>query len=170
MKFRCAKCGEEHDSDALAWHFAEPLPWLLASDEERNESMLTPDQCVLVSDGKVHYFIHGLLQIPVRGRSDPFVWGVWCSLSEGSYLEISALWESQERVKIGPHFGWLCSRLPCYADSMYLKTNVHQRAVGLRPLIELEPTDHPLAVDQRQGIEYDQLQRIIEELLHPPAT
>jgi hypothetical protein len=169
MKFRCAKCGDEHDLGDRAWHFPEPLPWLLASDEEREQSVLTPDQCELVTQGQVHHFIHALLQIPVHGRSEPFVWGVWCSQSEATYMEVSALWESEERVKIGPHFGWLCSRIPCYPDSMHLKTHVHQRSVGLRPLVELEATDHPLSVDQRTGIEIDRLNRIVEEVLHPPA-
>jgi hypothetical protein len=34
---------------------------------------------------------------------------------------------------------------------MLLKTNVHTRARGLRPTVELEPTDHPLAVEQREA-------------------
>ena len=45
---------------------------------------------------------------------------------------------------------WL--RLPCYPDTVNLKTNVHTRAVGERPFIDVEPTDHPLAVEQRNGI------------------
>jgi hypothetical protein len=35
---------------------------------------------------------------------------------------------------------------------MHLKTHVHLRNKGLRPLIELERTDHPMALDQRNGI------------------
>lgn len=168
LKFRCSKCGGEHAATNIAWHFAEPLPWLLATEEERSQSVLTSEQCELVAGGMVHHFIHALLEIPVRGRSDPLVWGVWCSQSEATYLEVAALWESDERVKTGPHFGWLCNRIPCYPDSLHLKTHVHQRAVGLRPFVELECTDHPLAVDQRNGIELDRLQKIVEELLHQP--
>jgi hypothetical protein len=33
-----------------------------------------------------------------------------------------------------------------------LKTMVHTQPVGVRPSIELEPTDHPLAIEQREGI------------------
>ncbi|MCP5520163.1 MAG: DUF2199 domain-containing protein [Verrucomicrobiales bacterium] len=35
-----------------------------------------------------------------------------------------------------------------------------------RAFVELEPTDHPLAVDQRLGIEEDRLQAIVTKLLH----
>jgi hypothetical protein len=166
MKFCCSKCGETHDTADQAWHFAEPLPWLMATEEEKAQSLLTPDQCELVSEGQMHYFIHALLQIPVREQADPFVWGVWCSQSEATNLEVAALWESDERMKTGPHFGWLCSRIPFYPDSMYLKTHVHQRAVGLRPLVELVATEHPLSIDQRIGIEPDRLRQIVEEIIH----
>ncbi len=166
MKFQCAKCGEEHDVKDLAWHFREPLPWLGASQEEKDLSLLTGEQCELLQNGSMHYFIHAQLQIPVKGRPNPFTWGVWCSLSQASYVEVSALWDSPERVNIGPHFGWLCSRLPGYPDTFSLKTHVHQREPGLRPWVELERTDHPLAIDQREGIEPVRLQEIIAELLH----
>ena len=168
MRFRCSICRELHDAPDMAWHYSEPLPWLAATQEERDISVLTPDQCELVLNGETHRFIHALLQIPVHGMADPFVWGVWCSQSEATYAEVSALWESEDRVGLGPHFGWLCSRLPFYPDTLYLKTLVHQRAVGLRPTVEVEETDHPLSLDQRQGMRPDQLQQMIEELIHRP--
>jgi hypothetical protein len=43
---------------------------------------------------------------------------------------------------------------------------VHQRKVGVRPWIELERTDHPLAVDQPDGLEEDRLRAIVTGLLH----
>jgi hypothetical protein len=49
---------------------------------------------------------------------------------------------------------------------MFLKTMVHQREIGVRPRVELEATNHPLAVDQRDGIEPDRLKQMVIELLH----
>jgi hypothetical protein len=47
----------------------------------------------------------------------------------------------------------LCTRIAYYSENtLLLKTMAHFRRGGLRPTIELEPTDHPLAVDQREGI------------------
>ena len=37
-------------------------------------------------------------------------------------------------------------------DTTRLATNLHTQPVGTRPFIEVEPTDHPLAVEQREGI------------------
>jgi hypothetical protein len=57
-----------------------------------------------------------------------------------------------------------------YPDTLLLKTHVHSR-VGMRPCIELEPTNHPLAVEQRVGISGERVREIAElfehKWLHP---
>lgn len=63
-------------------------------------------------------------------------------------------------------FGWLATRLPYEPDTINLKTMVYIRRVGIRPYIELEPTDHPLAVEQRRGITIGRVQEIAEMILH----
>ena len=64
-------------------------------------------------------------------------------------------------------FGWLSTHLPVYEPStVNLKTLVHTQPVGERPLLELEPTDHPLAVEQREGIDLARVQELAERLLH----
>jgi hypothetical protein len=166
MNFKCSICGEKHDVEELAWHFREPLPWLLASETEREHSAMTEEQCELVTHEGMHFFNHALLQIPIKGSDEVFTWGVWCSLSEKSYLEVSENWENSERTNMGPYFGWLCSKIPEYPDTMYLKTHVHQREVGLRPTVELEQTTHPLAIHQREGIDAAELNRIVCVLFH----
>lgn len=66
-----------------------------------------------------------------------------------------------------PYFGWLTTELPFYSPgTTNLKTNAHTRPVGQRPFIELEPTDHPLAVEQRTGITLDRVREIAETVLH----
>jgi hypothetical protein len=114
----------------------------------------------------MHFFIHALLHIPIKGSDEMFTWGVWCSLSEKSYLEVAENWENPERTSMGPYFGWLCNRIPDYPDTLYLKTHVNQRKVGLRPTVELEQTMHPLAIHQREGIEAAELNRIVSVLFH----
>ena len=44
---------------------------------------------------------------------------------------------------------------------------MHTSPIGERPWIELEPTDRPLAVDQRDGISYERVVAIASQLLHP---
>lgn len=51
-----------------------------------------------------------------------------------------------------------------------MKTMVHLRDNGIRPFIELEPTDHPLAVEQREGITVERLAEIYSLIMHPKAV
>jgi hypothetical protein len=48
---------------------------------------------------------------------------------------------------------WLCNRITYYEqETLFLKTMAHFRGEGLRPRIEMEATNHGLAVDQRTSI------------------
>ena len=98
---------------------------------------------------------------------ETFTWGVWVSLSKDSFLHISERWEVEGRENDEPYFGWLSSALDYSPTTVNLKTNLHSQPIGFRPLIELEPTDHPLAVEQRNGITKVRVLQIAEDLLHP---
>ena len=111
------------------------------------------------------FFVRGCLEIRVNGREEPFIWGVWVSLSRPNFDRYVATL-GQDSVDDGPYFGWLCNRLPGYPDTLLLKTHVYFRANNLRPLISVEPTNHPLAVDQRRGLSQDEMRRIVEANLH----
>jgi hypothetical protein len=49
---------------------------------------------------------------------------------------------------------------------MDLKTRVHLRDDGLRPWIELEPTDHQLALEQRNAVSIDRVAEIYSIMVH----
>ena len=136
---------------------------VIAPEELEWRAELTSDQCVIDDE---HYFVRGVLEIPVADGSEPLTWGVWVSLSRKNFERMSELWETPGRESEPPYFGWLSTALPCYPDTLSLKTHVHTRPVGLRPLIELEPTEHPLAVEQRNGITMARVKEIVECVLH----
>ncbi len=157
--FRCRKCGETHPGPALAWgpDAPEPYYWLNAEEQEKFAE-LTPETCLIEAENKTHYFIRGRIEVPIHASAEVFSWLVWVSLSEENMRRTYELWDTQGREEEPPYFGWLCSRLPGYPDTMSLKTMVHTRPVGRRPYIELEPTDHPLALEQRCGIPWGELE------------
>jgi hypothetical protein len=167
MKFKCATCGKLHDLSEISFGADAPVQWSLVTDGERARSELTPEQCVLESSEGRHFFVRACLEIPIKESGRNFTWGVWVSLSEKSFSEMSAHWDDPERTKLGPYFGWLCTKVPEYPDTVFLKTHVHQRPVGFRPLVELEATDHPLAVHQREGIGPAEMEAIVARVLHP---
>ncbi|CAG6397899.1 DUF2199 domain-containing protein [Streptomyces cocklensis] len=133
--------------------------------ENDPDSMLSSDQCVIRGQ---HFFIRGLIEIPVIGSEDVFSWGVWVSLSKDNFARALEVWNTEGRETEKPYFGWLSTELALYSESTTdLKTNAHTRPVGSRPFIELEPTDHPLAVEQRNGITHARVREIATAVLHP---
>jgi len=80
--------------------------------------------------------------------------------------EWAKVFGAKRRSQVGPFFGWLDAWLKPYPDTMNLKTQVHLRDDGVRPYIELEPTSHPLSVEQRTGISVDRVAEIYSAIVH----
>ncbi|MEU3777707.1 DUF2199 domain-containing protein [Streptomyces sp. NPDC032472] len=132
---------------------------------ERDDCLLSSDQCVIHAQ---HYFVKGMIEIPVIGSDEVFSWGVWVSLSPENFARAADRWDTPGRESEKPYFGWLTTDLPLYSPTtLNLKTHVHTRPVGERPFVELEHTDHPLAVEQRTGITADRVREIAAAVLHP---
>lgn len=166
MTFNCTICGKQHNSSEISFATAAPEQWWMISDEERANSSLGEDQCQIHSKEGPSYYVRACLEIPIRGDSGSLHWGVWCSLSASSCGKMMLRWDDPARTDFGPYFGWLCTVIPFYPDTMFLKSDVHEREVGQRPLVILQASDHPLAIDQVQGIEQSRYQEIVESLLH----
>ncbi|MEV7291227.1 DUF2199 domain-containing protein [Streptomyces microflavus] len=148
----------------MSYSTISPDVWDPSFESDPN-SMLSSDQCVIKGQ---HFFIRGLIEIPVIGGEDVFSWGVWVSLSKENFAGALDVWNTEGREAEKPYFGWLSTELALYSESTTdLKTNAHTRPVGKRPYIELEPTDHPLAVEQRAGITQDRIREIAIAVLHP---
>lgn len=166
LAFECRACGEQHVG-LPAFHFGGPAQLRLVPPDEYDERVeLTDDGCVLDLDGR-HFFVRGQLEIPVRDTDDRFTWSVWVSLSEQSFERYTELFDDRARRAGESFFAWLCNPLPDYPDTMFLRTRLHVRAYPDRPRVELEPTDHPLAIDQRTGIARARAIELAERLLHP---
>ncbi|GAA4213007.1 DUF2199 domain-containing protein [Actinocatenispora rupis] len=163
--YLCRCCGLEHPGPALSYGAAAPAHWdpALADDED---SALTEELCIV---GGEHFFIRARLVLPVLDAEPgtEFDWGVWVSLSTENFQRAVRMWEEPGRVDEPPYFGWLSTALPGYEPgTLNLATHVHTEPVGARPLVELEPTDHPLAVEQRTGVTLARVQEIAEIVGH----
>ncbi|MFF2061698.1 DUF2199 domain-containing protein [Streptomyces sp. NPDC058200] len=164
--FTCSCCGTHHDELPMNYSATAPYVWDPSFADDA-DSMLASDQCVIKAQ---HYFVKGLIEIPVIGSADVFSWAVWVSLSRDNFARAVDRWNAPGSEAEEPYFGWLSTELFLYSPStINLKTYAHTRPVGRRPFIELEPTDHPLAVEQRTGITLDRVREIAESLLHPTA-
>lgn len=162
--FTCSCCGSHHAELPMNYSAKAPYVWE-PSHADSADCSLSSDQCVIQAQ---HYFVKGLVEIPITGSDEVFSWAAWVSLSRDNFTRSADLWDTPGRETEEPYFGWLSTDLFPYAPStINLKTRVHTRPVGQRPFIELEPTDHPLAVEQRTGMTMERVREIAETVLHP---
>ncbi|MEU0797135.1 DUF2199 domain-containing protein [Amycolatopsis sp. NPDC005961] len=161
--YTCTCCGDHHSQLPFAYGAPAPAFWHDGLTTEPN-SVLEPERCVI---GGEHFFLRGRLVLPVLDAEDDFEWGVWVSVSKDNFLRAQEVWDNPDREAEPPYFGWFATELPGYESTLNLKTHLHTGPVGERPAVELEPTDHPLAVEQRTGITLVRVQAIAEMLRHP---
>lgn len=162
--FTCSCCGEMHEELPFAYGADAPVYWHAIPEAERNDrATLDGDLCVI---DDCYFFVRASIRIPVVDTGEEFSWDVWVSLSRANFARMLDHWEDPERDREAPYFGWLSSELPLYPPTLNLKAMVHTRPLGECPLVELEPTDHPLSVEQREGITLQRVQEIAEQLLH----
>lgn len=158
--YTCSCCGKYHKELPMSYGDPAPVYYYSVPSEERYKRFeLDDDLCIMDNE---HFFIRGCIEIPIIGTDDHLIWGVWVSLSEANFDKTKEFWDHQELLE--PMFGWLSTALPCYPDTVNLKAFVHPRPDGIRPYIELEPTDHPLAVELRDGVTIERVQEIAEVL------
>ena len=161
-RYKCSKCS--------AWHVGFPdvaysSPYYVAAIPEAERSkrlFLTNDLCVI--DDK-DFFIRCILLLPVHGIPDTFGWGVWSTLSEANFLRYQKHYDD-DMADWPPMFGYLSNKLPDYPDTLSLHLSVQPQEKGARPHLTLEPSDHPLSLEQQNGIALDKVLHLVEPCLH----
>jgi len=134
--------------------------WQVPEDEVDKRIELTPDTCVIDDED---FFIRGVIEIPVLNYPETFGFGVWVSQKRENFYTYLDNYDSAE---IGPFFGWLSNRINYYEEeTLSLKTKAHFRRGDLRPSIEVEPTEHQLSLDQRNGIALEKAWEIVHHYL-----
>jgi hypothetical protein len=167
FRYRCPTCDEDHEGIPCPIYKTPNEYFALSEEERRTRAKLTSDTCVI--DGK-WFFIRVCLEIPIVGEEERLEYGMWVSVSERSFALYQKTDEQQVgREKTPPFFAWLTTIPPPFPKTPddALKSMVHLRPYPMRPWLELEPTDHPLAVAQREGVSPEIVQEFIGRMLHP---
>lgn len=162
--FTCSCCGQRHEGSPSFGYKAPAYYDSLSQEEKQSIAELGDDLCRIEHSGGTYYFARVVLEIPIRGVSEPFLWGVWVSLSRESFEKYTSTWGCHDESD--RYFGWFGNRLPYYPDTTSLKTHVRPRNGGLRPALELEPTEHPLAIHFHEGMTIEEAQQIAEAAMH----
>jgi hypothetical protein len=156
-RFKCSKCDDWHEGWPDVAYDEPDYTVGIAGPEREKHVLLSSDLCALDEE---FFFIRCRLLVKVRGTGEDFGWGVWSSLSKENFKRYYASYD-QDMSDWEPVFGYLSNRLPHYPDTLNLKLSVQTGARGARPTVLLEPTDHPLAIDQRDGISLEKLLEIV---------
>lgn len=163
LRYECSCCGKVHEGTP-SFGYDAPAPFREQSADVQAAGVLNSDFCMYSDEDGEHYFIRVCLEVPIEGYDDPFIWGVWTSLSKESFDRYLDTYESPDTSDC--YFGWLCNRLPYYPDTYAMKLDVCPRDNGTRPFAVPEETDHPLSVDFHQGLSEARAIEIAEHVLH----
>lgn len=163
--FVCPTCGQSHEGVPLS--FAADFPDMYANMSESDRgtrALISSDQCIVDEE---RFFIRGCLEIPILNSSEVFVWGLWASVKEEVFNEISESWEEEGReTHRGPFKARLANSLSVYPETLNVKLRVAIQPVGTRPLFMLEEEQHPLAMAQQHGISRLEAMELSSILLH----
>jgi hypothetical protein len=165
--FKCSCCGRIHEGSP-SYAFKAPDQYACLSDEQKvSMGRIGSDLCTITDGEHTDYFVRAVLEVPIHGVTDPFTWGVWSSLSEKSFRRYVETYDTP--VEGDGFFGWVCNRIPWYPEHGSLATDVVVQLNGQRPRLILHhgsSNDHPLIIDQREGITIAKAQEIAEYLTH----
>lgn len=163
--YTCVTCGKLHEGLPLSFAAEFPDSYANLTREDRDtRTVIGTDQCII--DQK-WFFIRGCLEIPILDSDEMFLWGLWASVREEVFDEISECWELAGREKTrGPFKGRLDNSLCVYPPTLNLKMRITIQPLGVRPLFDIEEDDHPLADEQRSGITRARAMELAALLLH----
>ena len=158
FRFKCTCCGQwQNRVPDLGFH--KPFYVATMSDQERTARVRMDSDTCAIDEQQV--FVRCVLPINIRGSDETFAYGVWSSLSEKSFRTYMDACTVGREDETGPFFGWLSNRMGGYPVTLSLKVHVIPLAQGLRPRLELHDADHPLVVEQQEGITVERLTQIV---------
>lgn len=169
MRFRCARCGDEHDLSDLEPSYARPdaLDRIPAEQRERL-AFVRKDFCVIHGgDDAPKHFVRVVLPISVTGRREPCSWGLWAKVTAATYNEVRELWEDATQLARGPWPAALANDIDGYPSTIGLPGTLRFVDPTQIPHFAFEAdVVHPLATEWREGVTEDRLLEWQLWLLH----
>jgi hypothetical protein len=171
LRWKCGSCDEWHTGPALDFGYDSPYHWrkeyaqendnVVASSQGfqgRSKYFLNSDYCAINDE---HFFVRGLIHLPIIGTDDTFRWGVWGSVSQQNFETLLKTDNNPDRVNLPAMFSWLSNKIPEYPDTLNLKMYARVEKPDWRPNFELEPSDHPLSREFHHGVTPQRVREIM---------
>ncbi len=152
-----------HDLPPLSWTFAEPAGWAATREPATHlYGELFDEQAIVHGPESSGFYLRANIRIPVLDAGQILTLTVWASIGEDDFERAHQLWNDPKRVTEPPYLAELCNRIPGYRETWHMPATIHTQPVGVRPLVELEPSEHPLVADQKRGIDLARALEIVE--------
>lgn len=164
--FRCKRCNAVHEGSP-SFAFRAPDQYACLSEAQRAAmGKLSDDFCTITHDEGTDHFVRAVLEVPIDGIEEPFLWGVWVSLSQKSFDRYRETFD--DPVEGEGFFGWVCNDIPVYPSSSPRSADVIVQAGNQRPKVRLHGREEhdPLVIDQRHGISVARAQDLAERVRH----
>ncbi|SHG39057.1 hypothetical protein SAMN04488109_0025 [Chryseolinea serpens] len=166
--YQCSCCGRTYDEAPLTFGSDRPDYYHSVPPDERPQRISLAESLCVVDEQ--HFFHCGRLTIPIIDHHQNLIFNVWTSISEDNFRKRNQLWNNPERVNEGPYFGWMQTTVPTYGNTINIKAVATENEVGLIPSIQVIEEEHPLAIDQQNGIIFEKALQIAGSILaneHP---
>jgi hypothetical protein len=163
MGYYCGVCGKYHREIPMNYGAEAPSAYAALDEDSLKNTELTQDLCVIDQN---RFFIKGRIKIPVEGKEEPFSWNVWVEISKDDFEREQELWDDENRFLNPPYSGILNTPLYVYPDTLGLKVSVQTQKVGLIPDITIVESDHPLFLEQENGIKMERVISFAKEILY----
>lgn len=161
--YKCSCCGETFDEMPLCFGNEYPAYYFAIPAEEREKRIEFGGSWCYVDEE--HFFHKGRLTIPIIDYHEDLVFNVWTTISEANFCVRMDLWEDPNRVNQEPYFGWMQTDVPTYGKTISLKTVAIEQEMGFIPEIKMIEENHPLTIDQENGITFDKAVAIVDQIM-----
>jgi len=162
-QYKCSCCNEVFDQMSLCFGSQFPAYYFAIPEEER-EQRIQLEESLCVIDEK--YFFHrGRLTIPIIDYHEDLVFNVWTSISEENFYQRVELWEDESRANQEPYFGWMQTNVPTYGETLSLQSIAIEQGLELIPEIKIIEENHPLKMDQENGITLEKAISIVDQII-----
>ncbi len=163
FQYKCHECGKTHTgSPSFSYKYPEYY-FDVPRNERETRVLVNADSCKISPNADdasedVIYCIRVILEIPIRNSAQPFTWGVWVSQSKNSFDQYVDTFDCDQSTQ--GSFGWLMVNMPFYSHPetnempVHLECDVEFGPMGQRPKIRIWDCNHPLSIDQREGISW----------------
>lgn len=151
----CSVCGEYHPVSDMELSFRRPDRICEMPEAEREaECQESDDICVIRRE---HFFVRGVLPLPIPGGNQPYRIGLWVELNEEDFRRVLELWEEPAQAHEAPFAVRIANHIPQLPETLGLCASLRLTGPATRPDVLVGDPEHPLHVEQLNGISRDRI-------------